>query len=82
MDRDVINLLVWLAAIAFIVLVLVSAKRGRRGSRPGPGTVGTVYDWLNEDKRKAVELIVESRAEATDPEHKDGNLPELEDPRR
>jgi hypothetical protein len=40
--------------------------------------VGSVYDMLNEDKRKAVEIIVEERAEARDPEHKDGNLPELE----
>jgi hypothetical protein len=37
---------------------------------------------LNEDKRKAVETIVEERAGARDAEDKDGNLPELENPTR
>jgi hypothetical protein len=41
-----------------------------------------VYDWLNQEKRNAVELIVEERAEARDLEHRDGNLPELENPKR
>jgi len=33
--------------------------------------MGAVYDMLNEDKRKAIEIIVEGRAEQTDPEHAD-----------
>ena len=37
---------------------------------------------LNEDKRNAVEIIVEGRAEARDPEDRDGNLPDLVAPRR
>jgi hypothetical protein len=41
---------------------------------------GTVYAWLNEDKRKAIEIIVEERAEARDPEDKEGNLPDFEAP--
>jgi hypothetical protein len=70
--------LVWLVVIVAVVIAL----RGRRTRRfrPGPGTIGTVYDWLNEDKRNAVELIVEQRAEARDSEDKDGNLPDLEAP--
>ena len=51
-----------------------------RGSSVGAGTVGTIYDLLNEEKRKAVEIIVEQRAEARDPEDADGNLPDLESP--
>jgi hypothetical protein len=31
-----------------------------------------VYDLLNEDRRKALEIIVEEKAAATDPETKDG----------
>jgi len=31
-------------------------------------------------KRKALEIIVEERAAARDPEHADGDLPALEDP--
>lgn len=36
---------------------------------------------LNEDKRKAIEIIVEEKAEARDPETADGDLPQLESPR-
>ena len=43
----------------------------------GAAAAGSVYDWLNEDKRNAVEIIVEERAAARDPEDKDGNLPDL-----
>jgi hypothetical protein len=81
MEPSVVTALVWVAAIVVVVGVLFASRRGG-GSRPGPGTIGTVYDWLNEDKRKAIEIIVEERAEARDPEHKDGNLPDLEDPRK
>lgn len=80
MNSDIVTGLVWLVVIVGFVLLVRS--RGRGGLRPGPGTVGTVYDWLNEDKRKAVEIIVEQKAEARDPEDKDGNLPDLQDPRR
>jgi hypothetical protein len=46
----------------------------------GAAAAGTLYDMLNEDKRNAVEIIVEERAGARDPEDRDGNLPDLEDP--
>jgi hypothetical protein len=73
-----IEALIWIVIVGGVVLLFV--KGGRPGRRSGIGTaaVGSVYDMLNEDKRKAVEIIVEERAEARDPEHKDGNLPELE----
>lgn len=72
--------IVW--TVAIVIVVVVFATRRRTRSRAGPGTIGSVYDWLNEDKRHAIEMIVEERAEARDPEHTDGNLPELETPQR
>ena len=57
-------------------------RRGRRGGSIGPGAAGAIYDLLNEDKRKAIEIIVEQKAEATDPETADGNLPDLDRPTR
>jgi hypothetical protein len=70
--------LVWLVAIVGVIVLFV--KGGRPGRRSGIGTaaVGSMYGFLNEDKRNAIEIIVEEKAEARDPEDKDGNLPELE----
>jgi hypothetical protein len=70
--------LIWLVALV-VIAALMWQGRGRP-RRVGSASVGTVYDMLNEDKRKAVELVVEGRAEARDPEHADGNLPDLENP--
>ena len=76
--------IIWVAAIVLIAILFARRRRRPRGHRyrPGPGSVGTVYDWLNEDKRNAVEIIVEERAAARDPEDRDGNLPELEQPKK
>ena len=72
--------LVWVVAI--VVVAILFARQRRRRGRVGAGAAGGVYDWLNEEKRNAVEIIVEERAGARDPENRDGNLPELEDPKR
>lgn len=84
MQGDLTAALVWIVAIALAILLfsrLTSEGKdegGRStGSRVGPGSAGTIYDWLNQEKRNAVEIIVEEKAGARDPEDKDGNLPEL-----
>jgi hypothetical protein len=71
--------------IALFVMAVLKARRKRPGGRigsPGPGAAGAIYDMLNEDKRRAIEIIVEEKAEARDPETADGNLPDLESPQR
>ena len=78
---------VWAVVIlAFVVAIVASTfskgRQGRGGSGPGPAAAGAVYDLLNQDKRNAIELIVEDRAAARDPEDADGNLPDLQDPKR
>jgi hypothetical protein len=52
-------------------------RRPHRGS-VGPGAAGAVYGFLNEDKRAAIEIIVEERTAYRDPEDRDGHLPDLE----
>jgi hypothetical protein len=79
MRGDWIGGLVWLVVMVIFVILFLRRKRHSR-MRLGPGTSGAIYDMLNEDKRNAIEIIVEERAGARDPEDKDGNLPELEDP--
>jgi len=68
----------WVVALIGVVTLLASIRRRSRG--PGSAAAGAVYDMLNEDKRNALEIIVEQRAEARDPEDADGNLPDLENP--
>lgn len=62
-------------AVAFVV------TRRRRWGHPGTGATGAVYELLNEDKRNAIEIILEERAEYRDPENRDGDLPQLERPK-
>ena len=71
--------LVALAVFGFIIFLTTRLKR--RDVSIGPGAAGTVYDMLNQDKRKAIEIILEERAGYRDPEDADGNLPDLDDPR-
>jgi hypothetical protein len=63
-----------------LLLLFVGAARGSRRRHAGSGAGGMVYDLLNQDRRNALELIVEEKAEARDAEDADGNLPELERP--
>lgn len=76
-----------LAFLALLVLVYAFSRRGkhdggapRRRGGVGSAAMGSVYDLLNEDKRRAIEIIVEEKAEARRPEYPDGNLPDLEEP--
>ena len=55
-------------------------RRTRRGT-VGPGAAGAFYEMLSDDRRRAIEIIVEQRAEKRDAEDADGNLPELERPK-
>jgi hypothetical protein len=73
---------IWAATIALLILAYRRSRSQRRRGGVGTAAAGSVYDWLNEDKRHAVEIIVEGRAEARDPEDRDGNLPDLVTPKR
>ena len=77
--RDLAAGLWGIVALLLIIAVFRKRRSGWR-MRVGSAAAGTIYDLLNEDKRKAVEIIVEERAAARDPEDRDGNLPELAGP--
>jgi hypothetical protein len=48
----------------------------------GPGAAGAIDELLTDQRRAAIEIIVEERTGERDPEDKDGNLPDLESPRK
>ena len=66
--------------VVVIFLAIVSWRQRGRRRTPGPGAAGAFYDLLNEDKRAAIEIVVEERAAYRDPEDRDGDLPQLEAP--
>jgi hypothetical protein len=74
---------IWLVAIVLLVIAVRRTRRGRRRlGGVGPSAAGTLDAFLGQDKRNAIEIIVEERAAARDPEDRDGNLPDLEAPRK
>jgi len=73
---------VWFAAVLLLVVAVFKTRGQRRRGGVGTGAAGAIYDMLNEDKRKAIEIIVEERAAERDPEDRDGNLPDLDHPKR
>jgi hypothetical protein len=61
-----------LGVFALVAAIFTKTRRRNRGiGRLGPGAVGSVYDMLNQDKRNAMELILEERAEERTLEHED-----------
>lgn len=78
MSPAAISALVWVVAIVLVIFAFSAQRRSRKDI--GAAASGSIYDMLNEDKRNAVEIVVEERAGARDPEDRDGNLPDLEDP--
>jgi hypothetical protein len=73
---------IWLVAVLLLAIAVRKMRQTRGRLGVGVGGAGAVYAMLNEDKRRAIEIIVEEKAEARDPEDKDGDLPQLEDPLR
>jgi len=75
--------IVWGVMTILLVVVVFLARRARRkGGALRGGVIGANYEWLSHDKRQAAEYIMEERAEARDGEDADGNLPDLQQPRR
>jgi hypothetical protein len=74
----------WRHKIALIILIAISGLYGLllqrlRSRRIGSAAAGSFYDMLEQDKRRAVEIIVEKKAEEQPPEDAEGTGPK---PRR
>ncbi len=91
MDAGTTMSAVWGAVFVIVILAVIILRaargrgsHGRRTRRGGVGSAaaGAVYGLLNDDKQKAVDIIVEGQAESRRPEYPDGNLPDLQKPKR
>jgi hypothetical protein len=50
--------------------------RGRRTSL-GPAAGAMMHEMLSDDRREAIQIVLEERAAERDPEDRDGHLPDL-----
>jgi hypothetical protein len=68
-------------ALLMLSLVVGAWRLRKKRARPGPAAAAMMHEMLNDDRRAAVEVVLEERAAAHDPEDRDGNLPDLAGPR-
>jgi hypothetical protein len=61
--------LIWLVMMTLAAFAFYRAKTRRK--HIGSAGAGAVYGMMNEDKRKAVEIVVQDKAAAHDFEHAD-----------
>ncbi|HXE80566.1 MAG TPA: hypothetical protein VNK41_07430 [Vicinamibacterales bacterium] len=71
---------IWLGATAVVVLLVVAAYRARKHGTAARAAMGVLWEIHSRDQRRALEIIVERKAESRRPENRDGNLPDLENP--
>jgi hypothetical protein len=68
--------------VVFLLLIVLSRRARRHGGSLRAGIVGSLYDWQNRDKQKALEIIMEGKAAERRPEYPDGDLPQLQKPKK
>jgi hypothetical protein len=65
MDSEgLVGVVMWLSGVGFMAFILYRLKMRRR--HIGSAGAGTVYDIVQEDKRKAIEIVVAGKAESRD----------------
>jgi hypothetical protein len=65
--------LIWLVMMVLLGFAFYRARTRRR--HIGSGAAGAVYGMMNEEKRKAIEVVVTDKAAAHDFEHADDDGP-------
>ena len=60
------GVVIWVVMMGLAVMAFYRARTRRR--HIGSGAAGTIYGMLNEEKRNAIEVVVEDRAAQRDEE--------------
>ena len=68
--------------LLLIVLAIGAWRLRRKRVTVGPAAAAMMHEIMNDDRRAAVEIILEERTGERDPEDRDGDLPQLEGPQR
>ena len=64
--------------LLLIVLAIGAWRLRRKRVTVGPAAAAMMHEIMNDDRRAAVEIILEERTGERDPEDRDGDLPQLE----
>ncbi len=81
MDAAQLADLVWAGgALVLVAIILVSRRARRHGGALRGGVVGALYEWQNKDKQRALDMIVQGKAEARRPEYPDDTVKDPESP--
>jgi hypothetical protein len=70
----------YVGGFIFVLLIWLFVGAWRLRTRRvtlGPAAAATMHELMADDRRAAVEIILEERTGERDPEDRDGNLPEL-----
>jgi hypothetical protein len=83
MDSATLLVVLYSAApVVFVLLIVLSRRARRHGGTLRAGVVGATYGWQDRDKQRALDIIVEGKAAERDPEYPDGDLPQLQSPKK
>jgi len=66
-----------IVGLMLIWLVIGAWRLRRRRSMPGPAAAAMMNEMLTNDRRAAIQIVLEERAAERDSEDRDGNLPDL-----
>ena len=69
---------IWLVAVVLLVIAFRKTRRSAGASVSAPPALARIYDMLNEDKRRAIEIIVEEKPKRGIPKTRTAIFPELE----
>lgn len=62
----------WIGGILLIGLIVLLKRRARRhGGAMRAGVIGAMYEWQNQDKQRALDVIVDGKAGSRRPENPD-----------
>jgi hypothetical protein len=80
---DMVGGVIWVAGASAMLCLLLLARRGRRkGGAFTAAVAGTLHDLHSQDKRRAIEIVLQERAARKDPETADGTDPDVGQERR
>lgn len=80
---EVLRIVYAAAFLIFLLIVVALSRRARRrGASARNAFVGAIYEMQDQDKQRALDVIIKDKAAERRPEYPDGDLPQLDHPKQ